>query len=130
MKLQFNANLEYQAQAVASVVDLFRGQTPMQSNFTVTDYAGQTGLLSSANGISNKLEIDEEDILANLQEFQLRNGLPQTKSLKANHYDFERRWRQARARPMFICAPSLSYIRIMAFQNLSLSCPALQSKRA
>jgi hypothetical protein len=39
MKLQFNANLEYQAQAVASVFDLFRGQTPMQSNFTVTDYA-------------------------------------------------------------------------------------------
>jgi restriction endonuclease len=30
MKLQFKANLEYQTQAEASVVDLFRGQTPMQ----------------------------------------------------------------------------------------------------
>jgi type III restriction enzyme len=41
MKLQFNANLEYQAQAVASVVDLFSVQTPMQSDFTVTDFTGQ-----------------------------------------------------------------------------------------
>lgn len=89
MKLQFSPNLEYQAHAVAAVVDLFRGQTPMQSNFTVSDFAGQTGLLSSNNGIGNKLELDEEDILANLKEVQLRGGLPQTKILKPKQYDFD-----------------------------------------
>lgn len=38
MKLQFDKNLEYQLQAIASIVDLFRGQTPMQTNFTVSAY--------------------------------------------------------------------------------------------
>lgn len=89
MKLQFDKNLEYQHQAIASIVDLFRGQTPMQTNFTVTPYNGQIGLYDSTNGIGNRLELDEDEILENLQEIQLRNGLPQTKSLKAGKYDFD-----------------------------------------
>lgn len=89
MKLQFDRNLEYQQQAIASVVDLFRGQTPMQTNFTVSAYVGQIGLFDSENGIGNRLELDEEEILKNLQEVQLRNGLPQTKFLKAGDYNFD-----------------------------------------
>ena len=89
MKLQFDKNLEYQQQAIASVVDLFRGQTPMQTNFTVSAYNGQIGLFDTENGIGNRLELDEEEILKNLQEVQLRNGLPQTKTLKAGKYDFD-----------------------------------------
>jgi type III restriction enzyme len=89
MKLKFDKNLEYQQQAIASVVDLFRGQTPMQTNFTVSAYSGQIGLFDTENGIGNRLELDEEEILKNLQEVQLRNGLPQTKTLKAGNYDFD-----------------------------------------
>lgn len=89
MKLRFNANLPYQQQAVSSVVDLFRGQTPKQTNFTVSAYAGQAGLFDTEHGVGNKLELDEEDILANLQAVQLRNGLAQTKILKVNQYDFD-----------------------------------------
>ncbi|WP_307761183.1 DEAD/DEAH box helicase family protein [uncultured Phascolarctobacterium sp.] len=89
MKLQFDKNLEYQHQAIASIVDLFRGQTPMQTNFTVTPYNGQIGLYDSTNGIGNRLELDEDEILENLQAIQLRNGLAQTKSLKAGKYDFD-----------------------------------------
>ena len=89
MKLQFDKNLEYQHQAIASIVDLFRGQTPMQTNFTVAPYNGQIGLYDSTNGIGNRLELDEDEILENLQAIQLRNGLPQTKSLKAGIYDFD-----------------------------------------
>ncbi len=89
MKLKFDRNLEYQQQAIASVVDLFRGQTPMQTNFTVSAYRGQIGLFDTENGIGNRLELDEEEILKNLQEVQLRNGLPQTKYLKAGEYDFD-----------------------------------------
>jgi restriction endonuclease len=47
MKLKFDKNLEYQQQAIASVVDLFRGQTPMHTNFTVSAYNGQIGLFNS-----------------------------------------------------------------------------------
>ena len=89
MKLQFDKNLEYQHQAIASIVDLFRGQTPMQTNFTVAPYNGQIGLYDSTNGIGNRLELDEDEILENLQAIQLRNGLAQTKSLKAGKYDFD-----------------------------------------
>jgi type III restriction enzyme len=89
MKLQFDPNLEYQEQAIASIVDIFRGQTPMQSNFTVSAYTGQIGMYDSTNGIGNRLELDEEDILKNVQEIQLRNGLPQTKVMKAGQYDFD-----------------------------------------
>jgi type III restriction enzyme len=89
MKLQFDKNLEYQRQAIASIVDLFRGQAPMQTNFTVSAYQGQIGLYDSNNGIGNRLELDEEDILENLQAIQLKNGLAQTKILKAGSYNFD-----------------------------------------
>ena len=89
MKLQFDANLEYQEQAISSIVDIFRGQTPMQSNFTVSAYSGQIGLFDSTNGIGNRLELDEDEILENLQAIQLRNGLAQTKIIKAGKYDFD-----------------------------------------
>ena len=89
MKLQFDKNLEYQHQAIASIVDLFRGQTPMQTNFTVAPYNGQIGLYDSTNGIGNRLDLDEDEILENLQAIQLRNGLAQTKSIKAGKYDFD-----------------------------------------
>jgi len=89
MKLQFDSELLYQKQAVDSVIDLFRGQTPKQANFTVSAYAGQMGLFDSEHGIGNKLELDEDEILANLHDIQLRNGLPQSKTLRAGKYDFD-----------------------------------------
>ena len=88
MKLQFDANLHYQEQAVSAVVDLFRGQTPKQSNFTVSNYSDQ-GTMFTDNGVGNKLELVEDEILENLQAVQLRNGLPQTKTLKKGAYDFD-----------------------------------------
>jgi type III restriction enzyme len=88
LKLQFNSDLEYQAQAVATIVDLFRGQTPKQSNFTVSAYAGQIGLFDSEHGVGNKLELDIEDIEKNLHEIQLRGGLAQTK-LHGMNFDIE-----------------------------------------
>ena len=52
MKLQFDANLHYQEQAVSAVVDLFRGQTPKQSSFTISNYSDQ-GTMYTDNGIGN-----------------------------------------------------------------------------
>lgn len=103
MKLRFDANLQYQQQAISAVVDLFGGQTPKQSLFTVQTYSTpvietQNSMLEqqtsmdismSKMGIGNRLELTEDEILEKLQEVQLRNGLPQTKTLKAGHYDFD-----------------------------------------
>ena len=89
MKLKFDASLPYQQEAIASIVELFRGQTPMQTNFTVASYGKQPGLFDSEHGVGNRLELDEEEILQNLQAVQLRNGLPQSMRLKSKEYDFD-----------------------------------------
>ncbi len=89
MKLQFDKDLDYQKQAIAAIVDLFKGQTPARSNFTVSSLGGVFGKTVTEHGIGNRLELDEDDILKNLNEIQLRNGIAPTKSLKAGHYDFD-----------------------------------------
>ncbi len=93
MKLQFESNLPYQKQAIASTVDLFRGQTSKQSYFTVVqaydEVADQEEMGFTRQGIGNRLELNEDSILANLQEVQLRNGLASTQRLKKNQYDFD-----------------------------------------
>ena len=66
MKLQFDANLHYQEQAVSAVVDLFRGQMPKQSGFTISNCSDQ-GTMYTDNGIGNKLDLIEDEILENLQ---------------------------------------------------------------
>ncbi len=35
MKIQFEGNLSYQQDAIEAVVDVFKGQEKLQSNFTV-----------------------------------------------------------------------------------------------
>lgn len=86
MKLQFDAELEYQKKAVSSVVDLFEGQMPVQSKFTIVS-AGQEDLRNKGTG--NRLELDYEEILENLRQVQLRNGLSQSRMLKELDFDIE-----------------------------------------
>jgi len=92
MKLKFNPDLIYQKHAIAAVVDLFSGQLPKQSNFTVM-YSTSEGMLPgmqhTENGIGNRLDLDEEAILMNLQGIQLRNGLKQSENLSKGGYDFD-----------------------------------------
>ena len=93
MKLKFNSNLDYQKESVSSIVDIFNGQTPEQSNFTVsamTDKVGTEGKLITDLGIGNKLELDEDDILKNVRKIQLKNGLKPSTSvdLGRKHFKF------------------------------------------
>jgi type III restriction enzyme len=88
MKLKFNPNLEYQDLAISSAVDLFKGQRSAQSNFTVLSYGAQVGLYDTGIGIGNRLELEEE-ILENLQQIQLRNGLPLSANIQPNNLDFD-----------------------------------------
>ncbi|WP_129597599.1 type III restriction-modification system endonuclease [Anaerophilus nitritogenes] len=93
MKLKFNPDLDYQKESISSIVNIFKGQTPAQTNFTVsalTDKVGTEGKLITDLGIGNKLELDEEDILKNIREIQLENGLNTSnlKDLGKNNYKF------------------------------------------
>jgi len=93
MKLQFDANLDYQGQAVSSIIDLFKGQVQSQSLFTVFygggEENGQTGMRFTRNGIGNKVDLDDDEILTNLQGIQLRNGIKQSQQLVSRDFDIE-----------------------------------------
>ncbi|MCH9647779.1 MAG: DEAD/DEAH box helicase family protein [Deltaproteobacteria bacterium] len=77
MRIKFNPDLDFQADAVSSVVDLFQGQETCQANFMVSalETTAQLGLYENDLGIGNRLKLLDEDILSNLGKVQLRSGL-------------------------------------------------------
>jgi type III restriction enzyme len=91
MKLHFEPKLDYQLQAIEAVCDLFRGQEICKTEFTVTMpkfddpmYVGQQGDL----GIGNRLMLLDTDLLKNLNDVQLRNGLKPSEDVEANKFNF------------------------------------------
>ena len=91
MKIQFNPDLDYQHEAIDSIVDIFDGQETNQTNFTIAPlikiddlYAGQSDL-----GVGNRLRLLEEDILENVKKIQLRNGLAPVDSLNSKNFTVE-----------------------------------------
>ena len=130
MKLKFDNNLQYQQEAISAVVDLFKGQTPKQSNFTVSSNSNQIGLFDTNNGIGNYLELIDDEILENLQEVQLRNGLPKTLSLKKNEYDFDIEMETGTGKTYVYLRTIFELIKKYGFLSLLLLSRLLQLKRA
>jgi len=93
MKLHFEPNLDYQRDAINAVCDLFRGQEICRTEFTVTRSlaTGQQGLPGMENelGIGNRLTLLDDEILANLAEIQLRNGLRPSVTLASGDFTVE-----------------------------------------
>ncbi len=77
MKLHFEPNLDYQAQAIEAVCDLFRGQEVCRTEFTVTrgSAVAQGSLLDNDLGVGNRLTLLDDQLLDNLHAVQLRHGL-------------------------------------------------------
>lgn len=81
MKIQFDANLDYQRQAIESVTGVFAGQEICQTNFTVAPLQSWEegslfhGTQEDTLGIGNRLRLLDEDIHANIRKIQLKNGL-------------------------------------------------------
>jgi type III restriction enzyme len=90
MKIQFESNLNYQNQAIASIVDIFEGQEICQSNFSVPKFGDDAlGITDNELGIGNRLELLNDEILQNVQNIQLKNGLPQSKKLDSMDFSVE-----------------------------------------
>jgi type III restriction enzyme len=98
MKLHFEPNLDFQLQAIEAVCDLFRGQEICRTEFTVTmkrdvDVEGEmfpaTEQMNRDLGLGNRLSLQDEEILANLRDVQLRNGLRQSESLSSGDFTVE-----------------------------------------
>ena len=94
MKLHFEPNLDYQHTAIDAIVDLFRGQEVNRTEFTVTRRPeggdqGQLGLVENELGIGNWLTLPDDEIISNLEDIQLRNGLPPSASLDSGDFTVE-----------------------------------------
>ena len=90
MKLKFNPDLDYQNEAIESIVNLFEGNPTCQSSFTVANLLGQVGMGESNLGIGNRIDsnFDNDDIVKNMNEIQLKHGLPQTGIDNKSEYHF------------------------------------------
>ncbi len=93
MKLHFEPNLDFQLQAIKAVCDLFRGQEVCRTEFTVTrapvEHQTQLAFAENDLGIGNRLSLLDEEVLANLNAIQLRNGLPPSDSLDSGDFTVE-----------------------------------------
>ena len=85
--------MDFQLQAVEAVCDLFRGQEVCRTEFTVTrdPAAPQSRMAFVENdlGIGNGLTLLDDEILENLKEIQLRNGLPPSETLDSGDFTVE-----------------------------------------
>jgi len=94
MKLHFEDNLDYQHAAIESVAALFKGQEINRTEFTVTyrsgdEAQGSFGVTESELGIGNKLELLDDEILENMRDIQLKNGLRPSESLTSGDFTVE-----------------------------------------
>jgi len=92
VKLHFEPDLDYQHDAIEAVCGLFRGQEQARTEFTVTHNAvgGQSDMFGANDlGIGNRLQLLDDELLANLGDIQLRNGLKPASSLTSGDFTVE-----------------------------------------
>lgn len=87
MILHFEPNLQFQLNAINSVVRLFDGQPNGDGE---TDFfVPEEGTLNFIDGIANRLIISEDQILRNLQNVQRENEIEVSNSLRGMNFSVE-----------------------------------------
>ena len=91
MRLRFEPDLDFQQDAIAAVCDLFQGQEVSRAQFAVSHNLVEQlpGFQESELGVGNRLQLDDDALLANLQQVQLRNGLLPTDALESHDFTVE-----------------------------------------
>ena len=90
MKLQFSADLDYQTEAVCAVCDIFQGQEVCNTLFTIASdeslplYRNENNL-----GGGNRLKLQIDELLTNVKQVQLRNGLALSTALSTLDFTVE-----------------------------------------
>ncbi|PLS85445.1 MAG: DEAD/DEAH box helicase [Actinobacteria bacterium] len=88
MKIRFDAQQQYQVDAVNAVLDVFDGQPLAQGQFEIGPAAGAGELLNEL-GFGNQLALGEEAILENLRVVQARNGIERSGELDGMNFTTE-----------------------------------------
>lgn len=94
MMFHFESELDYQKTAIEAVCDLFRGQEICRTEFTVTRDSidrrqMRTDLSQTDLGIGNRLTLLDDELLKNLRDIQLRNGLRPADELESGDFTVE-----------------------------------------
>ena len=93
MKLKFISDQQYQLDAVSSITDIFQGQAIVQANFSVPASMenGPQRELQFQNelGYANKLSLLDDELLKNVNQIQLRNGLPRSTDIQGRNFTVE-----------------------------------------
>jgi len=95
MKLQFDSNLDFQLEAIRSIVDIFDGQRASASNFTVAPLELEAAdvmfpaIQKNDLGIGNRLSLLPEELLKNVQTIQMRHGLKPAEALESMDFSVE-----------------------------------------
>lgn len=95
MKIQFDPDLDFQHDAIRSITGIFEGQEICQTNFTVAplkyDPQMKLDFVEKNNdlGIGNRLKLLDEEILKNVRDIQLRNGLAPSETLDSMNFTVE-----------------------------------------
>lgn len=90
MKIRFDANQQYQLDAIDAVVDLFEGQPLASGTFEMRLESGfDAGGLFTELGVGNRLATGPERIHANVRRVQKRNGLPETQDPAGMNFSVE-----------------------------------------
>lgn len=84
MKLKFEPNLEYQKNAIDSTIGLLNGQKIENDAL----FSVPLNLVLS-EGVGNNINLTDNEILENLRNIQLKNGLKQSTQLNELEFDIE-----------------------------------------
>jgi len=97
LKFKFDGNLDYQHQAIESVISLFEGQPLANETYSVAlgmpEGGSQLALgedeFTNISAVANQLVLTDELLLENLHKVQEENNVPLQSRLAGHHFSVE-----------------------------------------